>query len=161
MEKQEFLGGSGHETIRDFPNADGAFKFSFVRNPWDRFVSGYFCRDSVGNFGMNKNGFNEYIKFCATDYPGSYPMHSVYAMHFLPMYHFLLDMDGKVGVDFVGRFESLQQDWKYVCGRLGVADELPWHRLSKHKHYKHYYTPESWDYIGKLYWQDIRLFEYA
>ena len=160
MEKQKFLGGGGHETIRDYQNINNVFKFAFVRNPWDRFVSGYFCHDSIGNFGVDRNGFNEYIKFCATDYPGSFPMHSVYAMHFLPMYHFLLNKQIKLGVDFVGRFESLQKDWAYVCNVLGVSADLAHYRKVDREHYKYYYLPETWNYIEQLYWQDITLFGY-
>jgi hypothetical protein len=170
MEQALFPETGGHETIRELSGFDNAFKFSFVRNPWDRFVSAFFCHPKntsakfLDGFSMDTDGFNEYIKFCASDYPGWFPMRSVYATHFLPMYHFLLNDGGEIGVDFVGRFETLQKDWEHVCNILGVSEALPHQRKSEKRSlslpYQQYYTPESWDYVGELYWQDLLLFGY-
>jgi hypothetical protein len=161
------LGGGGHETIREYQNANGAFKFAFVRNPWDRIVSAFFCHPQntsakfLNDFSMDRDGFNKYIDFCSRKFPGEYPEYSVHKSHFLPMWHFLLDANNEIGVDFIGRFENLQEDWERVCKRLGVSAELPHIRRVDHKPYEHYYTPETWDIVGQIYQRDIELFDYS
>jgi len=161
MEICNFLGGGGHETIREYEDIKDVFKFAFVRNPWDRFVSAFFCRDRIGSFPINEKGFDQYIKFCAYNFPGAYPRYGVFLMHFKPMYHFLLDEAGEVGVDFVGRFEHLHGNWKDICGQVGIKTPPLEHcRKGHHRHYKHYYTPTTWDIIADIYRRDIELFDY-
>ena len=166
MEQVLFPHTGGHEIIRDYDNISGAFRFSFVRNPWDRFVSAFFCHPKntsakfLDGFSMDRDGFNEYIKFCARKFPGEYPEYSVHKSHFLPMYHFLLNDGGEIGIDFVGRFETLQKDWEYVCNVLGVSEVLEHHRQFDHPEYSECYTPENWEYVGELYKRDVELFGY-
>lgn len=166
MECAGFLGSGGHETIRHFSDASGAFKFAFVRNPWDRFISAFFCQNNVGF--KNRDGFNEFVNECNQLNPGildtnnieSFSTNGVYRLHFIPQWHFLLDDHDKIGVDYIGHFESLQDDWRYVCDRLDVSPDLAHCRATDHEHYKYYYTPESWAVVGKLYQRDITLFGY-
>jgi hypothetical protein len=40
----------------------------------------------------------------------------------------LYDQQGNLLVDFVGRFETLQQDFDRVCEHLGITDSLLPHR---------------------------------
>jgi hypothetical protein len=153
----KFLGGGGHETIRDFYNVDDVFKFSFVRNPWDRFISALLCQEHY--LGIDRDGVSRFImEQCAE---GEYPRDGVYRMHFLPQHHFLLDHNDNLGVDFLGRFELLKTDWETVCAILGVSHELPHHRKTERSSYQYYYTPETWDIIGELYQQDVELFGYG
>ena len=169
MEQVLFPYTGGHETIRhwELDNEPPIFKFAFVRNPWDRFVSAFFCHPKntsakfLDGFSMDRDGFNRYIEYCAHKFPGSFPEYSVHKSHFLPMWYFLLDDHNKVGVDFIGRFESLRQDWLHVCDILGVSEGLTHHRQYDHPRYDKCYTPENWDYVGQLYEKDIQLFHYG
>lgn len=156
MERRKFLGAGGHQTIRDYVVGNGIFSFGFVRNPWDRFVSGFVCQEAF--IGASKETFNRYIREECTN--GALPQRSVYPIHFMHQHHFLLDIHGNIGVDFVGRFESLQRDWKYVCDQVGVGNRLAHERWKKHEPYRYYYTAESWDIIGRLYQRDIAVFGY-
>lgn len=156
MERREFLGGGGHQRIVDYDVGNGVFKFGFVRNPWDRFVSGFYCHQAFT--GASKEIFNQYIKAECSN--GATPTRDVYASHFMPQWYFLLDEHGNIGVDFIGRFESLQRDWKYVCDRVGVGNRLAHERKRIHEPYRYYYTAESWSIIGRLYQRDIDLFGY-
>jgi hypothetical protein len=45
-------------------------------------------------------------------------------VHFKPQHHFVCDGTGKVKVDFVGRFESLERDFAYVADRMMCGREL-------------------------------------
>ena len=131
---QEVFGHGGHETIHHFMNHEGfgeAFKFAFVRNPWDRFISMCF-------------------------HPKPQPQD-----HCRSQYEFICDEQGNVLVDFVGHFESLQEDWEKVCSTLGISKYLPHIRKGNHADYRSYYTPESWSNIAELYRRDIEVFGYG
>lgn len=157
MEETRILGGGGHERIVDFPNfGNGVFKFSFVRNPWDRFLSAWYTQEiSVGN---GKKEFTEFIiDQCSY---GLTPWRNVHRIHFMPACYFILDEHDKIGVDFVGRYESLQNDWRTVCAKLEVEIRLGHERWRQHKPYRYYYTSETWDIVGKLYQRDIAVFGY-
>ena len=96
----------GHVTPEQF---DSYFKFSFVRNPWARIVSEYKYRGYP-----KKIDFKTYL-FKHLPKPGW----SDEYRHIMPQYNFLYDEKGKLLVDFVGKFENLQNDFYKVCKRLG------------------------------------------
>lgn len=131
---QEALGHGGHETIHHYMEQEGfnrAFKFAFVRNPWDRFISMCF-------------------------HQGIPP-----EIHCRPQHEFICDEKGKILVDYVGRFENLRTDWQIICWILGIEKSLSHIRKGNHDDYRSYYTPESWDSIAKLYQRDIEIFGYG
>ena len=142
MESREFLGSGGHQTILDFQDEDGfadAFKFAFVRNPWDRYVSAW--------SQMNDGRPSEIL----TTAP---------IVHFRPQHEFICDEDGNVLVDFVGEYEYLMADWLCVCNKLKVPAELAHHRSGNHGHYHQYYTRETWAALAEFYAKDIAIFGY-
>ena len=46
-------------------------------------------------------------------------------LHFAPQTDFLVDHLGQMAMDFLGRQESLQEDFRHLCERLGVNSCLP------------------------------------
>jgi hypothetical protein len=111
----------GHVSRQDFTRF---FKFSFVRNPWSRILSeyryrNYFHHRSFRDFVLNKlprPGWDDKYR------------------HVMPQYDMLHDRQGNLLVDFVGRFESLQQDFDQVCQRLNIfRSELPHRNRSDKK----------------------------
>jgi len=170
MERREFIGGNSHARIRDFNNVGGAFKFAFVRNPWDRFVSAAFHKPNITGKEHSKEGFTEFVEKCQAmdfdlwvdhamkSYPNGdgWPIHH----HFLPQWFFLLEEDGQVGVDFVGHYESLMADWEHVCNRMGMPAHMGHAREGDHEHYTNYYNNDTWDIVGSMYKKDITLFGY-
>lgn len=89
---------------------DGYFKFAFVRNPWSRMVSEY-------KYGLRASRF-DFRTFLFEHFPR--PAWSDEYCHVLPQYDFVHDAEGRLMVDFVGRFEQLQQSMDEVCRRLGL-----------------------------------------
>jgi hypothetical protein len=155
------------------------FKFSFVRNPWDRIVSEYKYRGYPV-----KIDFKTYL-FKHLPAPGWTDTYC----HIIPQHDFLYDEAGKLLVDFVGRYESLQADFDKVCARVGIPPTpLPrvnrsmeearldtfrelrkqlrraiWSRERKHTfpHYTEYYDDESREFVGRLFRKDLEAFNYA
>jgi hypothetical protein len=158
---------------------DAYFKFSFVRNPWARMVSEYKYRGHPIRMSFKRWLFEELPEPGFTD---------AYC-HIVPQHEFIYDNAGRLLVDFVGRYESLQTDFHAVCERLGIQpavlphenrslERLPIKSLKDVKknvrrwlwklrpknvypHYTDYYDEESRAYVTELYRKDIELFAYA
>ena len=96
----------------------GLFKFSFVRNPWSRILSEYRYRNYFHHLSFRDFVLNKLPK------PGWDDKYR----HVMPQYDMLHNQQGNLLVDFVGRFETLQQDFDRVCEQLGIADSQLPHR---------------------------------
>lgn len=92
------------------------FKFGFVRNPWDRFYSAY--RFLVkGGFTSGDPRFRDTVLRRYTSFAD-------FAEQWLPQAYWVL-FQGRVALDFVGRFENLARDYSRAARRLGVTKPLP------------------------------------
>ncbi|NQY98073.1 MAG: sulfotransferase family 2 domain-containing protein [Henriciella sp.] len=132
---------------------DTAFKFAFVRNPWDWQVSNYAYALHTPAHGQhdviqNLGSFDAYIRY---QHAERAPSQSSF-------------LDGNAGeelVDFVGRFETLQADFQTICAKIGVKAELPFLNASnRRKDWRSYYTDETRDLVADLFAQDIERFGY-
>lgn len=156
------------------------FKFSFVRNPWDRIVSEYKYRAFQKKFDFKTFLFKHFPTPGFTD---SY-------RHIIPQYEFLFDHEGNQLVDYIGRFENLQQDFNEVCRRLQIEEATLPHKKKSSENkrnkltakdylktlanvifkkktknnifqsYTEYYDEETKEFVAKLYDKDIRTFKY-
>ena len=129
------------------------FTFAIVRNPWDWQVSIY-------NHVLNTNfhyqhkfikqldGFDEYIKWRCTK-----------EIRFQK--DFIYSKDGKLLVDFVGRFENINDDFQRICSHLSINAKLPKLNTSNSKPYQEYYTRETKELVRRTFDPDIALFEYT
>lgn len=87
------------------PTWENSFKFTVVRNPWDRAISAYFWRNSLNR---PPTSMDEVIKRAGENW-------SIYTIR------------NTLAVDFVIRYEHLLEDFGEVCDRIGVdrPTELP------------------------------------
>lgn len=147
---------------------DDYFKFTFVRNPWDRIASCY--RNKIQKRWKNnpspslkqKGLYFENNNLTLKDFLILLEKkdNRFYNIHWAPQTS-LVDMDK---MDFIGRFENLEEDWKHVCKKIGIDQlKLP-HKLQtkpKNKSYRDYYLDqESIDIVSRIYKKEIELFNY-
>jgi len=77
-----------------------------------------------------------------------------------PCFH-KIQIEGNIVVDFVGKFEKLQEDFDYVCERVGMESvKLPHVKKTKHNYYSEYYTEKLIDIVEEVYVSDITRFDY-
>jgi len=143
--------------IREVFNVDDYFSFCFVRNPWSRTVSRWHYTQKIASSEDTPYGdecrqqllkcktFKDYILYTNTCIQS----------------RFVLDKHGNNIVDFIGKFENLQQDFNKICDKIGI----PKHQLShknatKHKHYTEYYDDETRQIVAEKYAKDIEMFGY-
>jgi hypothetical protein len=164
--------GMGHLTLADYrdlfrPRAFARmFKFTFVRNPFDRIHSAYHFLRSGGMGGLDAQ-FNEQVlkdfhSFEQFVMEGLDRQDVSSFWHFLPDTHFLSYRPGHaVELDFVGRYERLERDFDYVRSRVSPAARLGYfNRAAAREDYRRAYTPEMIDRVAKRYAADLDLFGY-
>jgi hypothetical protein len=64
-------------------------------------------------------------------------------------------------VDFIARYENLEEDWRVVCARLDIDVALPTRMRSHHQPYREYYSDETQALVAELYARDAELFGYG
>jgi hypothetical protein len=150
---------------------DSCFKFSFVRNPWDRLVSWWSMIDNARDyvdqaqppnafFGYvlkRTKNFEDFLLRCNDEIVDSDGRKNI----FRNQIDYLIDEKGAIIVDFIGRFEHLQEDFDVISRHLGRAPvELPRTNTSQHATYTEYYSPATAEMVAKRYAQDIKQFGY-
>lgn len=128
-------------------------KFAFVRNPFDRFVSYCaFMTRANGAFAKDPQRVMRHILFDAppTDHVLFQPQHS-----------FLVDADGSMLADEVGRVEQMQASYDSICKRIGIPSaQLGQVNSSSRGNYRDYYDQVSIDGVTERYGRDLELFDY-
>lgn len=133
-----------------------SYKFTFVRNPYDRLVSLYSYFKKMNRIPQNLS----FAGFCekATN-PDNIGLHNVKGFSQCnPQITWL----NKVNVDFIGKFENLSVDIKKLLKNLGMYrhHHLPHKNRSNHKHYLDYYDNSTLALINEFYLEDFKKFNY-
>lgn len=165
--------GGGHMGLHAYRQAFSArefgrfYKFTFVRNPWDRLVSAYFfLRDG----GLNEDDrqraeqIARYPDFTAfvEEFIAREPFARI--LHLRPQHSFLCASDtSPPEVDFIGRFERIGEDFARVSRALGLDRELPRRNAgaSRPEGYRQLYTERTAAIVAEAYARDIALFGYS
>ncbi|MEB3273791.1 MAG: sulfotransferase family 2 domain-containing protein [Prochlorothrix sp.] len=149
---------------KELPEAvfNGFYKFAFVRNPWDWQVSYYnfilkekthIRHELVKNM---KGGFEEYLEWViATKNP--FPKGATKLQK-----EIIADNHGNLLVDFIGRFETLQEDFETVCKTLNLSVTLPHlNRSRQQRDYRPYYTDRTRQLVADHFGEDAACFGYT
>ena len=146
---------------------DRAFKFSFVRNPWDRVASWYFFHtrlfdkmDFPGFVDLICNGKLNDIQEAVMFTNRPFWMHSVKKGMVNPLYqHQYTD-----GVDFIGKYENIEIDTVKLMKKIGFSDykDIAPVNVSPHKKkgYHQYYTDKMKNMISVTFKEDITEYKY-
>jgi hypothetical protein len=124
------------------------FKFAFDRNPWDRQVSAYHFRYRRKR---TPPPLAEFLQDAKRARLNNYEIYS---------------LDGEPCVDFLGRFETLDEDFKRVLGEIGVKFDhaLPRAKAgirTNGKPYRDYYDSHTREVVGDWYVREIKLLGYS
>jgi hypothetical protein len=125
------------------------FTFCFERNPWDRAVSYYFYR---GRKNDTQLSFIDFLKQSERKRLSNFYLYSI---------------DGEVAVDYVARYEKLEEELEYIARRIGLPEkiQLPVDKLKgsyrKDKRpYQELYTRETKDLISDVCKHEIEYMNY-
>src|SRR5690606_20127200 len=123
-------------------------------NPWLRAYSWYknAMRDPIQqkNYGVDPSlDFPQFMqRFAGTGF-------------LRPQTYWLQDFSGAIPMDYIARFETLQQDFAHICSRLGIkAAELP-HRIEGDgSDPRRHFDTRTVELIADFYREEIALFGY-
>ena len=163
------------------------FKFSIVRNPWDRLASAYVYKRlgeaTKGNYDVAPlepyhkwldeilPEFPDYIKLLK-EYPQYHPAHKRLLSRITGLFRkppppkgldplTMSQYDFAKGVDFIGKYESLQEGFAHVAN----VTKIPYERLrqlnrSFKPNYRSMYDEESKAIVARYCAKDIKAFDY-
>ncbi len=149
-------GHLGFEQVRPYLGdavVDSYFKFAFVRNPFDRFVSYCaFMTRANGAFEREPRNVMRHVLF---------QLRPLQHVLFQPQSTQLVGADGRLVADFIGRVETMQASFDAICARIGLPSEpLDQVNSSRHGDYRSYYDAELVDGVAALYAADLAHFGY-
>lgn len=155
-----------HQTAREViakvgrVNWDKAYKFTLVRNPWDKVVSHYEYRRKKNKTDISAREitFAEWVK--KTYGPEKDPYYYDNEKAFQPQVEWLKDDEGKISIDFIGKFESINEDFEQIKKVIGLDAELPHLNASKRVAYQTYYDEETREIVAQWFHEDIEVFGY-
>ena len=132
-------------------NWDTYFIFTFIRNPYDRLVSGWnYCNKynipfkNYIHINMNANSYD-------------------YWHVFMPQTRHIIDINGKTKINFMGKIETIEEDLKKILFKIGFTKiiHIPFKKNSKkHDDYITYYNNEILEYVNLLLNEDIINLDY-
>lgn len=148
----------------DYEDFSNYFKFTFVRNPWDRLVSSY---TFLNNGGLNSadnnwfqsnlgkyNDFNQFVQ----EWLNKANIQSYH--HFKPQIDYIYDAHQKVSLDFIGRFENLESDFNKVASKLNIQAKLAKVNSSPRGSYRRFYNDKTAAIVYEVYKEDIEMLGY-
>ncbi len=137
------------------------FKFAFVRNPWDLQVSSFHHIKRERPHLLK--GIKDFESFLLWKLDPERPYHYIIDTSIELQSDYVIDLEGKIIVDFIGRYERLEQDFIEACKRIGIKPpKLPHKRKAKdRKSYQKYYNDRTAELIAKHFKRDIDMFGYS
>jgi chondroitin 4-sulfotransferase 11 len=146
---------------------EDSFKFTFVRNPWDRVVSLFEFRKIQAEKGVSwphwpeteeilNDSFEETLKKSKNQTGDKFYLEEGCVSN-----HWL---SSKIlrEINFIGRFERMNEDFEFIKQVLGIDSlpQLPHDNKIERKHYSEYYNDDTRKIVADKYADDIRLFGY-
>ena len=129
------------------------YKFAFVRNPYDKIISAW---NHVNRFKIPFPNYLRLQNIC----------NDVEFMHvFMPQVRNIINEKGKVELQFIGKFENLEEDFCKILKNIGIINII--HESEKkmnvrpHDIFVNYYeNQEILDKINHLFKEDFQYLDY-
>ena len=144
-----------HSTLKEYRRELGAaifaklFKFCCVRNPWERAISFYFSPHR-GEVQWDRDAFKKLVTEIVPA--------SAFVMLKKPA---ALGKSPFENVDCVIRYDTIEEDFRKVCDRIGIPRaELPVRNKSTRDHFTRYYDAELIDLVRARFPDEINYFGY-
>jgi hypothetical protein len=149
--KSRYSSLSGHPLGLDYINQLGGafykyYRFTFVRNPYQRMISYY-------NWRIRNKAISETIQF------SEFVRMIVAKNELIPQYDFITDRAGGSLVDYVGKVESIEEDFKVITKNIGIEAPLP-HKNTAPRHQKTYFDAGTKSIVDEYYKNDLETFGY-
>ncbi|NLP58171.1 sulfotransferase family 2 domain-containing protein [Lutibacter sp. B1] len=137
------------------------FKFTFVRNPWDRAYSDYLwmqrdtnINDSFQNFILKKGNFFKILNNSSNkEYRGDHLLNQT----------IFFEIKGRFRLNFIGRFENFNSDFSIIKNHLKIKKSFNYHEKKSNERltdYKQFYTYKNKKLVSKIFYDDINLLGY-
>lgn len=140
---------------------DQLFKFAFVRNPWDLQVSSYHHIRRERPHLLS--GINDFETFLRWKLDSDRKYHYIIDTSIELQSDYVVDLHGNIIVDYIGRYERLEDDFREACNKIGIRPlALPRKRQAKDRTaYKEYYTNATAQLVAQYFERDIEMFGYS
>lgn len=132
---------------------DSYYKFCFIRNPYDKIISAW---NHVNRYNIP---FENYLNLKDT-------CNDVEYMHlFMPQIRNIINERGLININFIGKFENLEEDFQTVLKNIGFKNIV--HEVAKkmnarpHEHYTKYYNQTILDRVNVLLREDFEGLDYT
>ncbi len=152
---------------------DKHWKFAFVRNPWERLVS-------IWRWRFNRLSTSQYVTddfaLFVDELPYIAPI-GIYSNELPPSEATTqlawLRHNGQWLVDFIGRYENLQEDWTAISQALGIGQRLtrarrtklrwtlPYRISTELKPFRDFYNDHTRQVVAQFYAEEIELFGFT
>lgn len=145
------------------------FAFAFVRNPYDRLVSAFYYLSKGGLNESDRRDRFQYVRAYQSNFrlfvldalAGPEPPIIFRQIHLRPQVDWLCDESGRVVVDYLAHFESIESAYEDLGRRFGVVLPAPSHEnKSQHRRYETYYDEKLRAVVARAYRADFERLGY-
>jgi len=133
------------------------FKFTIIRNPYDRVLSAFFFLQK-GNQGPKIPQGTDFKVWIKKTFKNT---GTRFNMHFQKMYNRISYQDN-IWVDYIAKLENINDDWNYIADKVDLIKPFPLMNYSKiKKHRFDYYDDECVEIVYNIYKEDIDKLSYS
>lgn len=159
-----------HESLADYEKLapeklNTYFKWTIVRNSWERIVSLYFYLQQEVNFFGKASRYNNFERFVSDLYFSSKYANgcsdlSKWPFESKPQIDYLKTKNKHVQLDYICFLPRINSDFEILKNKCGFPKNwiYPHFGKSKHEDYRTYYNDFTAECVGSLYAEEIEYF---
>jgi len=133
------------------------YKFSIVRNPYDKLLSEYYWNPSINIGYKNGKSKKDFLKKVIEIVQNKKYFNDIYNDHFIPQYNFLF-FKNKLLVNQLFKYEDLEWVSNFLKKKLKITRNFPY--LNKNDINKEGWNDDEKEIIYNLYKNDFLYFGY-